>query len=173
MMHLNRDLAIQSSSRRFCTVYKSMKSDPLQLSRRRDIPPRRPTVQSIIHPDDENFSSEPSSVSRSFELFHLASVQTFQQHVRTPLSVRSAMGFLSKTQIWEDSCNCPNDVDSRPDALIHKASRAFKIRTSERRSSWSERPSFIYGNCVHQINRSDNISYDPDAPSLDMEIPCS
>jgi len=37
------------------------------------------------------------------------------------------MGFPSKTQIWEDRCNYPDDVDSRPDALIHKASIAFKI----------------------------------------------
>jgi len=39
------------------------------------------------------------------------------------------MRFLSKTQIWEDSCNRLDDVDSRPNALIHKASRAFKIQT--------------------------------------------
>jgi hypothetical protein len=32
MMLLNRDSAIQNASRRFCTVYKSEKSDPLQLS---------------------------------------------------------------------------------------------------------------------------------------------
>jgi hypothetical protein len=45
MMHLNRDSTIQSSSRRLCTVYKSVKSDPLQPSRRRDIPSGRSTVQ--------------------------------------------------------------------------------------------------------------------------------
>jgi hypothetical protein len=46
-------------------------------------------------------------VSRSFELFQLASVRTFQQHVRTPLSVRSAMDFFPKhrygktaTTVW-------------------------------------------------------------------------
>jgi len=50
MMHLNKDSAIQSSSRRFCIVYKS-KSDPLQPSEQRDISSGRPTVQSIIHPD--------------------------------------------------------------------------------------------------------------------------
>jgi hypothetical protein len=50
MMHLNKDSAIQNSSRRFCTVYKS-KSDPLQPFERHDIPSRRLTVQSIIHPD--------------------------------------------------------------------------------------------------------------------------
>jgi len=68
MMLLNRDSAIQSASRRFCTIYKSEKSNPLQLSGRRDIPSGRPTVQSIVHPDDENFPSGPSSVSRSFKL---------------------------------------------------------------------------------------------------------
>jgi len=127
---------------------------------------------SIIRPNDENFPSEPSSVSRSFKLFQLASVRTSQQHVRTPLSIQSAMGFLSKTQIWEDSYNRPNDVDSRPDALIHKASRAFKnpdvrtlvfmVRTlklhkwklrasdqpSGRQMSWSGRSKPWYGNCV-------------------------
>jgi len=51
MMHLNRDSAIQSSSRRFCTVYNSVKSDPLQPFRRRDISSGRPTIQSIIRPD--------------------------------------------------------------------------------------------------------------------------
>jgi hypothetical protein len=42
------------------------------------------------------------------------------------------MRFLSKTQIWEDSYNRLDDVDFRSDALIHMASRAFKIKTSER-----------------------------------------
>jgi hypothetical protein len=125
-----RDSAIQSASRRFCTVYKSEKSDPLQLFGRRDIPSGRPTVQSIIRPDNENFSSGPSSVSRSFKVLQLASVRTFQQHVQTTLSVQPAIGFLSKTQIWEDRCN-------RSDALIHKVSIGFKIQMSEGLSSWS------------------------------------
>jgi hypothetical protein len=134
-MHLNRDSAIQKSSRRFCTVYKLEKLDPFQPSGRRDIPFGRPTVQSIIRPNDENFLSGPSFVSRSFELLQLASLRTFQQHIRTPLSVLLDMGFLSKTQIWEDSCNRPDDVDSRLDALIHKVSRTFKIQMSKRQSS--------------------------------------
>jgi hypothetical protein len=45
MMHLNRDSTIQRSSRRFCTVYKLVKSDPFQPSGRRDIPSGRSTVQ--------------------------------------------------------------------------------------------------------------------------------
>jgi hypothetical protein len=39
----------------------------LQPSGRRGIPSGCPTVQSIIRPDNENISSGPSSVSRSFE----------------------------------------------------------------------------------------------------------
>jgi len=54
-MLLNRDSAIQSASRRFCTIYKSEKSDPLQSSGRRDILSGRPTVQSIIHLDERTF----------------------------------------------------------------------------------------------------------------------
>jgi hypothetical protein len=117
-------------------------------SGRRDIPSGCPTVQSIFHPDVKNFPSKPSSVSRSFELLQLASVQTFQQHVRTPLGLQPATGFLSKTQIWEVRCNRPDDVESRPDALIHKASIAFK----------SKRPD------VNPLG--------PDARASDMEIAC-
>jgi hypothetical protein len=140
MMHLNMDSAIPSSSRRFCTIYKPEKLDPLQPSRQHNIPFGCPTVQSIIRLDNKNFHSGPSSMSRSFKLFQLASARMFQQHVRTTLSVRPAMRFLSKTQIWEDHCN-------RPEALIHKASCAFKIQTSERQPSWSERTIYLYGNC--------------------------
>jgi hypothetical protein len=143
MMLLNRDLAIQSSSRRFCTVYKLEKLDPFQPSGRRDIPSGRPTVQSNIRPDDENFPSGPSSVSRSFELFQLASIRTFQQHVWMTLSVQLDMGILSKTQIWEDRCNRPDDVDSHPNALIHNASCIFRrpdeiIHGSDSRATYME-----------------------------------
>jgi hypothetical protein len=66
------------------------------------------------------------------------------------------MGFLSKTQIWEDHCNRPDDVDSHPEELIHKASCAFKIQTSGQQPSWFGRASYLYGNSVHQINRPDD-----------------
>jgi hypothetical protein len=130
-------------------------------------------LQSIIRPNDENFPSEPSPVSRSFELLQLAFVQTFQQHVLTTLSVRQASGFLSKALLWEDRYNHSDDVDSRPDALIHKASIAFKIQTSERQSAWSGRACIRYENCVHQINCPDDHPPGPDARSLYMEITCS
>jgi hypothetical protein len=67
MMLFNRDFTIQSASRGFCTIYKSKNSVPCQPSERCVIPSGRPTVQSIIRSDDENFPSGPSSVSRSFE----------------------------------------------------------------------------------------------------------
>jgi hypothetical protein len=135
----------------------------------------RPDTQlSKHHPSErENFSSGPSSVSRSFNLFQLASVRMFQQYFRMPLSVRSAIRFLSRSQIWEDSWNRSDDVDSCLDALIHKASRAFKIHTSGRQSSWSGPASFIYRNCVHQISSLDDRCLGPDAPNLDMKIACS
>jgi len=125
-----------------------------------------PFVQSIIRPDDENFLSGPSPVSKSFKLLKLVSVQTFQQHIRTTLSARQASGFLSKTQLWEDRCN-------RPDALIHKASIVFKSQTSERQSAWSRPACIRYGNCMHQINRPDDHPPGPDVRSPYMEITCS
>jgi len=83
------------------------------------------------------------------------------------------MEFHSKTQLWEDRCYRPEDVDSHLDVLIHKASIAFKIQMSGRYSSWSGRASIRYGNCVHKINRPDDHPLGPDARSLGMEITCS
>jgi hypothetical protein len=77
--------------------------------------------QIIIRPNDENFSSGPSSMSRSFELLQVAYVWTSQQYVRTPFSVRQVKRFIFKTQIWEDSCNRPNDVCSRLDVSLDNA----------------------------------------------------
>jgi hypothetical protein len=84
-----------------------------------------------------------------------------------------ASGFLSKTQIWEDCYNRPDDVDSRPDALIYKASIAIQIQTFGRQSAWSDRASIRYENFLHQISRPDDHSPGPDARSLYMEITCS
>jgi hypothetical protein len=84
-----------------------------------------------------------------------------------------ASGFLSKTKIWEVCCNRPDDVDSRQDVLIHKASIAFKIQTSRRQAAWSGCVCIRYGNCVHQINRPDDHPPGPEARSLYMEIACS
>jgi hypothetical protein len=66
----------------------------------------------------------------------------------------------------------PDDVDSRPDTLIHKASIAIQIQTSGSQSGWSGRACIRYGNCVHQINRPDDHSPSPDARNPYMEITC-
>jgi hypothetical protein len=126
------------------------------------------------HPSERcGLPSGPSSVSRSFELLQLAFVLTFQQYVWTTLSVRQTSRFLSKIELWEDCCNRPDDVDSLPDALIHKASIAIQIQTSGRQSSWSGHVTIRYGNCVHQIYRPDEHPPGPDAQILYMEITCS
>jgi hypothetical protein len=180
----------RSASRRFCTVCKPKNSVPYQQSKRYVIPSGRPSVLSTIRPDNMSYRpdahlSKASSVqttrtfrpdlplSRSFDLLQLASVRTFQQHIRTTLSVRQASGFLSKSQLWEDRCNRPDDVDSRPNALIHKVSIAIQIQTSGRQSAWSGRECIRYGNCVHQINRPNDHPPGLDARSLYMEITCS
>jgi hypothetical protein len=84
-----------------------------------------------------------------------------------------ASRFLSKTQIWEDCCNRPDNVDSRLHALIQKASIPIQIQASGRQSSRSGRASIGYGNCVHQISRPDDHPPGPNARSLYMEITCS
>jgi hypothetical protein len=81
-----------------------------------------------------------------------------------------ASGFPSKTQIWGDRCNRPEDMDSLLDVLIHKAKyrnsnpdvrtpvimvrtlehQIWKLRASDqpsgRPSSWSGRAIPLYGN---------------------------
>jgi hypothetical protein len=98
----------------------------------------------IFRPDaqlSKHHPSGPSSMSRSFELLQVASVRTSQKHVGTSLSFWQAKGVLSKTQIWEDNCNHPDDVCSRPDAILDKASSAYKVQPSGRQSSCSKRSS--------------------------------
>jgi hypothetical protein len=77
-----------SAARTMCHTVRTPICPKFQPSRRRVIPSGCPSVQSIIRPNDENFLSKPSPVSRSFELLQLAFIRTFQQHVRTTLSVR-------------------------------------------------------------------------------------
>jgi hypothetical protein len=152
-----RSLLIQSyGSRRFCSDSKVREIESLAFVRTTWYSVRTLNCPSIIRLDDENFLSGPSSVSRSFELFQVASVQTSQQHVQTTFSVRLAMEFLFKIQIWKDSCNRPDDVCSRSDALLHNASRAFNVQLSGLQSSWSGCSKPWYENYVQlKCNRPD------------------
>jgi hypothetical protein len=93
--------------------------DPCQPSGRHDIPSGRPTVQSIIRSDDENFPSKPSHVSRSFELLQLASVRTFQQHIRTTLSVRPSFRISFQNTDMGRSMQVSHSKSWRPDASQH------------------------------------------------------
>jgi aspartate carbamoyltransferase regulatory subunit len=94
-----------------------------------------------IRPDDVIFRpnaqlskhhpSRPYSVSRTFELFQLASVQTSQHHIQTSFSVRQVERFLTRTQICEDSCTHPDYVCSHSDAILdNKASRTEEVQPS-------------------------------------------
>jgi len=67
-------------------------------------------------------------------LFQLASVRTSQQPVRTPNSDRSASDSF-QVQNMGRLINRPDDVVSRPDALIHKARIAIQISPSGRQSA--------------------------------------
>jgi hypothetical protein len=140
---------------------------------RRDILFGRSTVQASSVRTTRTFHLDLPLCRKASNCSKVASIRTSQQYVRMSFSVRPAMEFLSKTQIWEDSYNRLDDVCFRPNALLHKASRAFNVQPSGRQSSWSGRSSFIYGNCVHQFDRPDVSLHSPDAPSLDMEIACS
>jgi hypothetical protein len=118
------------------------------------------------------FPSRPSSVSRSFELLQLVSVWTFQQPVRTTLSVRPKLQIF-QNHIWEDCCNRSDDVDSRPDALLRKASSQFKFNRPDASLPWSRRVYDRYGNYVQRITRPDSHPPGPDSRSLYKEITCS
>jgi len=93
--------------------------------------------QSIIRPDDENFSSGRPSVSRSFELLLVAFIRTYQQYVWTPFSIRRVKRFLSKIKIWEDNCN-------RPGAILDKASRAEDVQPSRRQTPWFDAQTLLW-----------------------------
>jgi hypothetical protein len=181
MMLFNRDFTIQSASRKFCTVYKSINSVPCQPSGLRDIPSERSAVQSTICPDDMDFCQDAKVFIALFVRMTWIPIGTFLcvEKLRTartcirpdvsaarlddPQCLTKASRFLSKTQIWEDRCN-------RPDALIHKASITIQIQTSRLQSALSGRPCIKYGNCVHQFNSPDDHPSSPDARSLYMEI---
>jgi hypothetical protein len=152
---------------------------------------------SIIRLDDENFSSEPSSVSRTFELFLVVSFRTSQQYGRTPFSVRQGKWFSSKTKIWEDNCNRPNNVCSHSDAILDKASHAYKVQLSGRQYPWSGRASVnmeiechkssivrtsismvrmlepLYGNCVQlKCNRLNSRATSSGSGPIQVRISC-
>jgi hypothetical protein len=153
--HLDAQLSNASAVRTTCqTVWTHFKLKHLPSGRR-------------------GFPSGPSSCREASNCSSLHPSERFTSPSERSSMFYQASGFLSKTQIREDCCNHPDDVDSRPDALIHKASIAIQIQTSERQSTWSGRASIKYENCVYQIDRPDSHPPGPDERSLYMEITCS
>jgi len=122
---------------------------PCQPSGRRVIPSGRPSVQSIIRPDGENFPSGPSSVSRSFELLQLALVRTFQQHVRTTLSVRPSCRIFF-----------PKHRYGKIDVTVQTTWILLQMHSSLREVS------------QFKSRRPDDGPHGPDARASDMEIAC-
>jgi hypothetical protein len=72
--------------RRFSANSKSEKSDP-----------------KIMSGQPKHTSGHPL-VSRKYEQFKVASIQTSWQHIWTLIRVRQEIGFPSQTHLWEDSC---------------------------------------------------------------------
>jgi hypothetical protein len=87
-------------------------------------PPVRP---SIIRPDDVHFRPDPPLCREGS--IQLASIRTFQQHVRTPLGTRPVSDSF-QFSIKERSINRPDDVVSRLDALPLKVRIVIQISLS-------------------------------------------
>jgi hypothetical protein len=86
-----------------------------------------PVKPSIICPDDMHFCLDlPLCREGSIQL---ASVQTFQQHVRTPLDTLPVSDSF-QVPIKERSFDRPDDVVSRPDVRLRKARIVIQIYQS-------------------------------------------
>jgi hypothetical protein len=170
-MLFNRDSTIQSIFRRFCTACKS-EDFQFPVNRPDDLPSspdahlsivpairttyhtvRTPNRPSIIRPDDMDFHPD-------HPLYREASVPACIRpdvSAARPKDVRWSISFIFsfQVQIREDWCNRQDDVDFRPDALIHKARIAIQIQPSGRQSAWNGRTINRYGNCVFNFNHLD------------------
>jgi len=115
----------------------------------RAIPSGRPSDHCSIRPDDVPYRPNARQTSiiclgtyfsvrtlQSIEklLFQLASVRTSQQPVRTSINDRSASDSF-QVQNKGRLIHSPDDVVSRPDALINKARIAIQIPPSGRQSA--------------------------------------
>jgi len=69
-------------------------------------------------------------VSRSFELFRVASVPTSQQHVRTPFSVWQVKRFSSQTRYGKTATTVRMTGLHHPDTILHKARRGANLQLS-------------------------------------------
>jgi hypothetical protein len=134
-----------SAVRTTCHPVRTLICPRVHPSGRRAIPSGR--RQTKHHPSERHgFPSRPFTVSRSF---------CSSLHPSGRLSVIDQASDSFQMQIWEDCFNRPENVVSRPDALIYKARITIQIQPSERLSAWSERAFNRYGNCIFNFNRPD------------------
>jgi len=122
------------ASRRLCVEFKSVSLVPLHPSRRRGIPSGRSSVKvssiwttRTFRPDAHqcleasscsrlhSFGSNGKSYERYLEFKKNSAFKCIHpDDVTIPfgchLVLDKVIGFLSQTQIWEDSCNRPDDV---------------------------------------------------------------
>jgi len=91
-----------------------------------------PVRPSIIGSDNVHFRPDPPLCRKGS--IQLASVRTFQQHVRTPLGTRPVSDSF-QVPIKGRSTNRPDDVVSRLDARHHKARIAIQIHPSGRQTA--------------------------------------
>jgi len=137
------------ASRRFYADFKTKKLDPSHPSGWPCITFGRSSV-SNIHSDNVVISSGLPLVSRRFELFKVASVQTSQQHVRTLFSVRQVREFSSQTQIWENNCKCPDDRSTPSGRYPWWGKTWRRFATVRTTCIHSLDAKHYYGNCVQQ-----------------------
>jgi hypothetical protein len=108
------------------SVYYSIRPD--------DVPYRPDASQTKHHPSRRHtFSVLTSIVSRSYCSSLYPSGRLSSPSGR--LSVIDQIQILFKFNLREDYFNRPDDVDSRPDALIHKERIAIQISPSGRQSA--------------------------------------
>jgi hypothetical protein len=104
---------------------------PVSCPNNRAIPSGRPSVHYSIHPDDEPYRPD----ARQTKHHPSKRLSSPSGH----LSVIDQLQILSKFNLREDCFNRPDDVDSRPDALIHKERSQFKYHSPNDSRRWSGR----------------------------------
>jgi hypothetical protein len=142
-----RDSTIQSDVRRFCTAYKLKDFGSLSAVRTTCHPVRTP-ICPLFHPSGRRAipSGRPTDQASSVRTMYVP-VRTFtisrsyysslhpSERFSSPsrrLLVINQLQILSKFNLREDCFNRPDEVDSRSDALIHKARIAIQISPSGR-----------------------------------------
>jgi len=167
---LHRDSTIQKYFRDSALVTSQKNLFPVSRLDDRAIPSGRPSVNCSIRLDDvpyrpdarqtkhsfgrRVFSSRPFTVSRSFCSSLHPSGRLSSRSGRPSVFDQASDSF--QNYIWEDCCNCLDDVDFRPDALLLKVRIAIQIQPSGRLSAWSGRAFNRYGNCGFDFNRPDD-----------------